>query len=158
MGLLSTPKEQVRQVLLRDDMTFLIRPLTVEDAWKIEFNDKKKKARAFMLHHKLQKRFDGYKNMPACNLTVDITRDVVYDPFNQLNVREKPSFGVEKVSSKDVLKKDMMTKIADSKCYRIEQDAKPTSSYDKTQVFLGVTMLMLVLAVLLKVGLHYAFK
>lgn len=156
MGIFTPQKEQVYQTFFREDMTFVTRKVDVEDGWKIELNEKKKAIRAFMLPYKLQRQFDGYKNVPPCNMTIDFSRDILLDPFSQLKDTEKPEKG--KTKSGDVLKKDMMRKIADAKCHKLEQDAKPTSVQDKIVLFMGIVSLILALAIGLKIAVNRTAK
>lgn len=153
MGILTPQKEKVYQTFFREDMTFITRQVEVEDGWKIELNEKKKPIRAFMLPYKLQKHFDGYKNIPPCNMTIDFSRDIVLDSFTQLKDGEKPEKGKPK-NGGDILKKDMMKKIADAKCHKLEQDARPTSVQDKIVLFMGIVSLILALAIGLKIAMN----
>ncbi len=157
MGIMAPNKEQVWQTFFREYMTFITRKVDVEDGWKLVKNEKQKAVAAYMLPYKLQKKFEGgYKNIPECNMTLDFSRDVVLDPFVQLSDNEKPEKGIPKKG--DALKKDMMRKIADAKCHKLEQDAKPTSAQDKIVLFLGIVALLLALTIGLKVGLNRADK
>ena len=79
-------------------------------------------------------------------VTVSYARDIVFDPFKQLNKSEQPEKGKELV-------KEFISKIAKSKCYQHERTAKGSSFGDTITIFLGITMVLLALAI----GLQVAF-
>lgn len=139
MSLLGTPKEQRTQLYIRDDGTFIFRKLDIEDGFLVERNAKKEIVKAWMMRYKLLKRFDGYGNIGADMVTISFARDIVFDPFNQLNDSEKPDKGAELI-------KDFVRKIAEAKCYRHEREAKGSVLADKIVWFMGITMVMLGLA------------
>jgi len=144
--LTGTPKEKGTQVLIRDDLSFQIRKLDIEDDALVEKDNNHVVRRAWMMYYKLLKKFNGYKNVSADMVTISFGRDVVYDPLGQLEENEKPERGPE-------LKKDSTSKIATSKCYKHEVYAKPSIFLDKTLGFMGTTMILLGIAI----GLRAAF-
>ena len=135
MGLLGAPREKGWNFHIRDDGKFEIRELVLESGWLIEKRGEKEIA-AYMQPYKTVKHFDGYGKFPACNMTVTYPRDILFDPFHQLTLNEKPEKGIS-------LKKQMMSRIAESTVNKHEQDAKPTSSTDKIIIFLGSVIVIL---------------
>jgi len=139
MNILGAPKEKRTQLYFRDDGGFIFRKLDVEDTFLVEKNQAKEAIKAWMLRYKLLRRFDGYKNIGADMVTISYARDIVFDPFGQLNFSEKPEKG-------KALIKDFIKKIAEAKCYQHERTAKGSSFSDKITIFLGITMVLLALA------------
>ena len=141
-------EEKGSQLLFRDDGSFLMRKLLIEDGFLLEKDSNGISRRAWMQFYKLLKEYPGYSfvKIGADMITVSFNRDVLFDPFGQLNTDEKPTMGQD-------LKKSFVTKIADAKCYRHEVNAKPNNHMDKITTYLGVVVIMLVIAVLIKVAL-----
>ena len=140
MGLFGTPKEQGTQVLFRDDGSFIIRNLEIVDGFLVEKDNEGVGRYAWMMFYKLLKRFEGFKNIGAGNVTLSYNRDVVFDPFNQLSETEKPEKG-------EGLKKEFIRKRADAKCYRHERSAKGSLLLEKITVFMGIIAVILALAI-----------
>ena len=143
MNLLGPPKEKRTQLYFRDDGSFILRKLDVEDGFLVE-KIKGEIRKAWMMRYKLLKRFDGYGGIGADMVTVSYARDIVFDPFNQLKDGEKPDKG-------DSLTKDFVSKIASAKCYRHELSAKGSLFVEKIFLFLGTTMVLLGIGILIVV-------
>lgn len=146
MSLLGLPKERRIQLYFRDDGGFQFRKLDVEDTFLVEKNRAGEATKAWMLRYKLLKRFDGFKNIGADMVTISYARDIVFDPFKQLNESEKPEKGKELV-------KEFIQKIATAKCYQHERTAKGSTFTDRITLFLGITMVLLALAIGLQAAL-----
>lgn len=143
MGLLSTPKSKGWNFHIRDDGKFEIRQLDLDSGWLIEKHGEKEIA-AYLQPYKTLKHFDGFGKFPACNMTITYPRDILFDPFHQLTLNERPEKGTS-------LKKQMMSRIAESTVNKHEQDAKPTSATDKIILFLGSVIVILALSIGLQV-------
>ena len=143
MNLFGIPKEKRTQLYFRDDGGFHFRKLDVEDTFLVEKDQNKEAIKAWMLRYKLLKRFNGYKNIGADMVTISYARDIVFDPFNQLNASEQPERGKQLI-------KDFIKKIAEAKCYYHERTAKGSTLVDKMTLSLGITMVLLALAIGIK--------
>lgn len=144
MNLLGGPaKEKGTQLYFRDDGSFIFRKLPIEDTFLTEKTNGGEIIKAWLLRYKLLRNFDGYKNIAADKVTVSFARDIVFDPFNQLNTGEKPEQG-------EKLIKDFISKIAEAKCYMHEHTAKGSLLADKIVWFLGITIVLLALGTGLK--------
>jgi len=139
MRIFGPPKERGTQLYFRDDGGFLFRKLDIEDAFLVE-KKVKEIVKAWMMKYKLLKRFNGYKGIGADMVTMSFGRDIVFDPFNQLTIDEKPEKG-------DKLVKDFVRKIAEAKCYTHEKKAKGSLFMEKVVIFLGVIGVLLTLAI-----------
>lgn len=137
------PKEQRTQLYFRDDGGFQFRKLDIMDTFLVEKNNNKEATKAWMMRYKLLKRFNGFKNIGADMVTISYARDIVFDPFGQLTDSEAPEKGKK-------LTKDFIKKIAEAKCYQHERDAKGSSFVEKITLFLGITMVLLALAIGIK--------
>ena len=136
----STPKEQATQLLFRDDGTFIFRKLDVEDGFLVERDTTDNIVRAWMLHYKLLKRFNGFKDISADRLTISYNRDIVLDLFDQLSDVDKPS-------ENGKFKRDYIRHVAEAKCYQHEQKAKPTIWADRMTMWMGAVMVLLALGI-----------
>lgn len=143
MNLFGIPKEKGTQLYFRDDGGFQFRKLDIEDTFLVEKNSDNVAIKAWMMKYKLLKRFNGFGNIGADMVTVSYGRDIVFDPFNQLNKGEKPEKGKNLI-------KDFVKKIATAKCYQHERTAKGSIFTDKVTLFLGLTMVLLALAIGIK--------
>lgn len=137
------PKEKRTQLYFRDDGGFQFRPLDIENTFLVERGKGKEVNKAWMLRYKLLKRFNGFKNISADMVTVSYARDIVFDPFRQLNDSEKPEKG-------KALIKDFIKKIAEAICYQHERTAKGSTFTDKITLYLGITMVLLALGIGIK--------
>ena len=138
--ILGPPKERGTQLYFRDDGGFQFRKLDIEDTFLVEKNQQKEAIKAWMLRYKLLRRFDGFKSIGADMVTVSYGRDIVFDPFRQLNDSEKPEKG-------KALVKDFIKRIAEAKCYQHERTAKGSTLADKVVVYMGIVMVLLALAI-----------
>jgi len=143
MNLFGTQKEQRTQLYFRDDGRFIFRKLDIENTFLVEKTKTGEASKAWMLRYKLLKRFDGFKGIGADMVTVSYARDIVFDPFSQLKVNEKPEKGKGLI-------KEFIKKIATSICYQHERTAKGTTFVETITLFLGVTMVLLALAIGIK--------
>ena len=143
MNLWGIPKEKRTQLYFRDDGGFQFRKLDIEDTFLVEKNNNNEAIKAWMMRYKLLKRFNGFKNIGADMVTISYARDIVFDPFNQLKASEKPEKGRELI-------KDFIKKIAEAKCYQHERTAKGSTFVDKMTLSLGITMVLLALAIGIK--------
>ena len=140
MNLFGPPKERGTQLYFRDDVGFQFRKLDIEDTFLVEKNPQKEAIKAWMLRYKLLRRFDGFKGIGADMVTVSYGRDIVFDPFRQLNDGEIPEKGKARI-------KTFITKIAEAKCYQHERTAKGSTLADKVVVYMGIVMVLLALAI-----------
>ena len=131
-------KEQRTQLYFRDDGGFHFRKLDIEDGFLVEKNARKEIVKAWILRYKLLKNFTGYGHIAADKLTLSYARDIIFDPFSQLE-------GGEKLTKGEELKKDFVRKIAEAKCYKHEHEAKGNQSINKIIMFEGVVMVILAL-------------
>lgn len=135
------PKEKCPQFYFRDDNTFLHRRLPLENHVVKEKKGMDVIA-TWECPAELLKDFEGYKGIrPGCVL-VSYSRDIIYDPFNQLAgltqeqaENKQPSITVIEQRSTEAI-------------YRHEK-AKPQNKTDKMFTILGLTMAILAFAVML---------
>jgi len=139
-GIKSIPKERGIQLYFRDDGSFEFRKLDIEDSFLVEKDAKGNIIKAWIMYFKLLKRFLGFKNIATDMVTVSYSRNIIFDPFNQLSNEEAPT-------ENGKLKKEFVKRIAESKCYQHEQKAAPTLIMDKLTLFLGTLMILLGLAI-----------
>lgn len=140
MGLFKPPQELGQQLLFRDDGCFMFRGLPISDGYYAEKDEHQEPVQDWMLNYKLLKNFNGYKGVaPAGKVTISHTRDILFDPFNQLAEKEKPDRGED-------LKKSWATKVSESVCYRHEKNVKLGLTMDKYTIYLSVVMVILALA------------
>lgn len=142
---LGPPEEKRTQLYFRDDGGFLFRKLLVEDTFLVEKTNAQETNKAWMMRYKLLKRFDGFKNIGADMVTISYARDIVFDPFRQLNQSEKLEKGKQLV-------KGFVKKIAEAKCYQHERSAKGSLFAEKIMLYLGICIVVLALAFAIKVG------
>jgi len=143
MNIFGPPKEKGTQLYFRDDGGFQFRKIDIEDTFLVEKIGRGEINKAWMMRYKLLKRFDGFKNISADMVTISYARDIVFDPFDQLNLSEKPEKGKE-------LAKAFIKKIAESKCYQHERSAKGSTFTEKISLFLGITMILMAVAIAIK--------
>lgn len=127
----------------RDDGGFQFRKLDIEDTFLVEKNSQKEAVKAWMMRYKLLRRFDGFKSIDADMVTVSYGRDIVFDPFRQLNDNEKPEKGKKLI-------KDFIKRIAEAKCYQHERTAKGSTLASTVTLYMGIVMVLLALAVGIK--------
>ncbi len=93
MGLFSTTKEMRTQLFFRDDNKFQFIKREVKYSCLIESKGEEL-IRAWKHFYCNQFYFPGYKNIPADNVTLGFTRDIILDPFNKIptgeSTNEKP--------------------------------------------------------------------
>jgi len=137
VNLLGNPKEQRTQLYFRDDGSFIFRKFDVEDGFLVERKGSDNEvAKAWMMKYKLLQRFNGYKGIGADMVTLSFGRDILLDPFDKLNINEKPEKGASLI-------KEFVRKIAEAKCYRHEMKAKGNNMADKLVLFMGSVMVLL---------------
>ena len=142
-NIFGVPKERGTQLYFRDDGGFHFRTLDIEDTFVVEKNKQKEAVKAWMMRYKLLKRFDGFKSIGADMVTVSYGRDIVFDPFRQLNESEVPEKG-------KALIKDFIKRIAEAKCYQHERTAKGSTLVEKVVIYMGAVMVLLALAIGIK--------
>lgn len=141
-------KEYGRQLYFRDDRVFQFRKLQIQEESLIERRPSTDIVeRGWMMFYKLMKRFDGYKKLRAGMVTICFGRDIVFDHFNQLEASEKPEKGKG-------IQKEFIKRIAEAKCYKHEQTAKPNPLADKFIIVVGSVMVMLGLAILIQIAVN----
>ena len=143
MNIFGPPKEKRTQLYFRDDGGFQFRKLDIEDTFLVEKNRNGEVIKAWMMRYKLLRRFDGYKGVGSDMVTISYARDIVFDPFKQLNDNEKPEKGKQLI-------KAFIKKIAEAKCYQHERTAKGSTITEKITLFLGITMVLLAVAIGIK--------
>ncbi len=146
MGLLGVPVEYGTQLLLRDDRTFIFRKLKIAESSLVDYVHEKPVI-AWPMLYKLMKRFEGYARIGAGMVTICYNRDIILDPLHQMPEKTKPVKGSS-------LQKDFIRKLAEAKCYQHEYSARPTFILDKMTVFIGITMILLALALGIKLATH----
>ena len=139
-------KQKRTQLYFRDDGQFQFRRLDIEDGFLVE-KEQDAVVKAWLLFYKLQKRFRGYGKMGSDMVTMSFDRDIVLDPFGELNDAEKPERG-------NNLKKSFVKNIAEAKCYRHEHSKKPGTLMDKLVMFMGIAIILEVLII----GMQAAMK
>lgn len=133
------PKERRTQLYFRDDGSFQFRKLFVEDTFLVE-KVNQNIVKGWKLLFKLQFPFDGYKALSADMVTLGYSRDIILDPYGIVSEAEKPEPGMDK------LNKSWITQIAEAQLYKQRNKAKPMLLVNKITLFLGISLVIQVLA------------
>lgn len=135
------------QLILYPNRTFKFRKLPIDSSALIQgFNNNDSDKRAWDQNHKLEKRCEGYRNIPSGMYMLSHYRDCLYDPLNQLSQSEKPEKGPQLI-------KDFVTKKAEAKCYKHEHEAKQTLTVERFTLTLCIVAVILGLCIGLQVAL-----
>jgi hypothetical protein len=145
MGLFSKQKEKGRQLLFRDDGSFVFRELAIENSFLLE--EDKVTPKAWAMPFKLLKRFDGYGKIPSGMYTISYSRGIMLDLLGQLQDTEKAT---EKSGK---WKGSFVKGVAESRVFQLESKIKPTRTADIIAYCMGGTIVILGLCFLLKVGI-----
>lgn len=118
--------EKTGQLLFRDNGNFIFRQIDLDNAVMIE---KKNNAmlKGWRHYFKLEFPFEGFKNIPEGMYSLCHERDVVWDPFDILTKDEKPDTN----TSKGIFNRRGFKEIAESTCYRHENEPMPSTMMDK---------------------------
>lgn len=140
MNIFGAPKERRTQLFFRDDGKFIFRKLFIEDTFLVEKKDKEI-IKGWKHFYKLQFPFPGYKGIPADMVSLGYDRDIVLDPYNIVDQKEKPD------KLKRINANSWITDVAEGQRYK--HQIKPGSMLllDKITVFIGVATLIIVLAI-----------
>lgn len=145
MSLFGIAKEQkVLQNLIRDDRKSIFRTQPLEHTCIVEKDSNNVVTQGWKHYYKLQFPFYGYKNIPAGDLTVSFSRDIVLDDWGILKKDEKPP-------EKMPLNCPFIAEIADSRMYQIEAETKGYKLTDKIIMFLGAAIIIELLIMGLRV-------
>ncbi len=122
------------QLYFRDDGKFCFRRLpiifgalvvkkgdTLVQAWEHNYNN--------------QFSFDGFKDIPADKVTINSARDVVFDPFNIVDPKDKP----DKTGR---LNQPHISAIATSAIYRAQKQRPKGLLMDKVTIALGIVLVL----------------
>lgn len=149
MGIFSNTKlEQRTQLYFRDDGKFSFIKRDVEDTFLVSKVDNIIE-RGWMHYYALQFAFAGYHKILSDMVTLAFARDIILDPFNIVNEKEKPD--KDKPGAERTLIKTRITEIAETQRYKHQN--RPTSMFlvDKLTLLLGACAVLLALASGLKV-------
>ena len=144
-GINTKPKEQRTQLYFHDDGSFEFRKLDIDVACLLEKDGQGNCIRAFRHFYKNQYPFNGFKKIKADMITLGYGRDIVLDPHGILSADDLPAL------DKDILNLDRkgLREIAQSQCYKAENQKGGTLLLDKITMYLGVTVVILAIAVAL---------
>lgn len=130
-GTTTSKAERAVQLFFRDDRQFEIRHMPLKMGFVVEMV-KQQVIRAWLMPYGVLKRFDGWAGIGACMMLISYGRDIICDPFRQLQQGEKPEVG-------GTLIKSQISDIATSVCYQHERGPK-RSDIDKIVMWLGVAL------------------
>ena len=98
-------KEKSMMLYFREDRKFKFEKKEVDDTFLVERRNGRA-IRAWAKYYALLLPFTGYKGIPADEVTIGFARDVVFDPWDLLDARQKPEttklMGQEKPWVRDV--------------------------------------------------------
>jgi len=140
MNPLGPPKERRTQLYFRDDGKFTFRKLFIEDTFLIE-KVRDDIIKGWKHFYKLQFPFAGLKGIPADMVTLGFDRDIVLDPYNIVDAKDKPD------KHKKINENKWITDVADGQRYKAQN--KPHSMFmaDKLTIFLGVATVLVALSI-----------
>lgn len=144
MGILGPPKEKRTQLHFRDDGKFTFRKLNIEDTFLVEKrgDDIIKGWKHFF---KLQFPFAGLggkiKGIGADMVTLGFDRDIVLDPFNIVEDKDKPD------KHKKIDENKWITDVAEGQRYKAQNKPGSRLLVDKVILLLGVATLIIVLGI-----------
>ena len=124
----------------REDSKFKFEQKEVQDTYMIEKKDSKV-SRAWKLFHALVKDFAGYKSIPKGGIILGFGRDIVLDPFKQLQDDEKPEKGKKII-------KPWVTQVATAQCYKAQKEAHTMLSINRQIAIEGVVAGILLIPLL----------
>jgi len=138
-NILGAPKEQRTQLFFRDDGKFIFRKLPIVDTFLVE-----KKGddivKGWKHFYKLQFPFAGFKGISADMVTMGFDRDIILDPFNIIDEKDKPDV------RKKINENPWITDVADGQRYKAQNKPSNKLLLEKITTFLGVATLFIVLA------------
>ena len=139
MNILGPPKEKRTQLFFRDDGKFTFRKLFIEDTFLVEKrgDDIVKGWKHFF---KLQFPFAGLKGIAADMVTLGFDRDIILDSYNLVDENDKPD------KHRKINDNDWITDVAEGQRYKAQNKPGSMLLLDKITVFLGVAVLIIVLA------------
>jgi len=146
---LGEQKDQRTQLYFHDDGTFEFRKLDVDVACLIKRDNKGMPVQAWRHYYKNQYPFNGYKRIQADMVSLGYGRDIVLDPHKILSADELPEL------DKDINKLDRkgIREIAQSQCYRAENQKGGTLLVDKITTYLGIAVVVLAFAIAIAANL-----
>lgn len=145
MGLFSfgPPKEKRTQLFFRDDGKFQFRKLELEDTFLVEKNKDDVVQKGWKHFYRNQFPFEGYKGIPADMVTMSFARDVLLDPYDLVETRDKPDKGKGLVS--EVI--SWLVEVGTMRRLKMIAKRGKISTYDKIVLFLGAAFMCQVLII-----------
>lgn len=137
-NILGAPKEKRTQLLFRDDGKFTFRKLAIEDTFLVE-KIKDNIIKGWKHFYKLQFPFPGGEGVPADMVTLAFDRDIILDPYNILDDKEKPS------RNKGINENPWITDVAEGQRYKAQNKPKTMLMVEKITIFIGIATLLVVL-------------
>ena len=144
MGIFSTPQQRV-QLLLGDDASAEFRRLPVRSSSLCEV-DGEDITRGWPLFNKLLKRFDGGNGLPSGMVQIAFERDIILDPYSQVDPAEKPEKGPGLV-------KEWIRNVAETARYKHQKRRAVNQIWSKVTLFMGGALILMVLMIGLKLAL-----
>lgn len=140
MNIFGPPKEKRTQLFFRDDGKFIFRKMLIEDTFLVEKVDNNI-IKGWKHFFKLQFPFAGLKGIGADMVTLGFDRDIILDPYNLVDDKDKPDI------RKKINENDWVTEVAEGQRYKAQNKPGSMLMVDKVTVFLGVAVLIMVLAI-----------
>jgi hypothetical protein len=173
MGLFSfgPTKESRTQLLFRDEGSFEFRRLEIEDTFLVEKKDGKKDSdivRGWKHFYENQFPFPGYGRIPADMVTLGFNRDIILDPYGIVKREELPP-EEKQTGEGDALVlawpqgnghkgrlfnkgQPWLVEVGHARRLKILAKRGRASIYDKIVYFIGATLLLEIVIILIKVG------
>lgn len=138
LNALGTPKEKRTQLRFRDDGKFTFRKMYIEDTFLVE-KIKDIIIKGWKHFYKLQFPFPGGEGIPADMVTLAFDRDIILDPYNILDEKEKPS------RNRNINDNPWITEVAEGQRYKAQNKPKTMLLVEKITMFIGIATLIVVI-------------
>lgn len=138
LNALGTPKEKRTQLRFRDDGKFTFRKMFIEDTFLVE-KIKDIIIKGWKHFYKLQFPFPGGEGIPADMVTLAFDRDIILDPYNILDEKEKPS------RNRNINDNPWITEVAEGQRYKAQNKPKTMLLVEKITMFIGIATLIVVI-------------
>lgn len=155
MSLLSfgVPKEKRTQLYFRGDGRFEFRRMELEDAILVERNKEGEVTSGWPHFYQAQYPFPGYKNIPADMVTLSHARDIILDPHKLVPIDELPDIKTDdKRKTGNDKMKTWLANIGKASRLKIMAKRGKSKSTDKIIVFLGASLMLQIVILLITVA------
>lgn len=145
----ATQKGKVTRLHFKDNRHFKFEKTEVEDSFLLEKRNGRL-TRAWEMVYKLQVPFLGFKKIPRDMVSLTFDRDVIFDPFNILGDKEKPTGYVSRLS-KQVGVDMWVSDITKMQQYKRQEESSKRMAQTTQMVLLAIPTVLMGLGVLIVV-------